>query len=124
MEVVSMLFYCGSIPNRAPIGLKDQTKQRLREGHSYSSNYGTGEIFRQIQVSKFNNDKVREDCWRAKLSKGTEDYLNRLLKRSLLLTALNSILPIKGVWKAFSLGSLDLILSIWLDEVRLAIDKL
>lgn len=97
------------------------TIQRLREGHSYSTNYTTGEIYRQIRRCQSENDKVTEDRWRGRLSALTEKYLKKLLKRDLLVKALDWILPFRGLWKHFQLGSMDIFLSIRCDEVCLPV---
>jgi hypothetical protein len=102
-------------------GLDAVTAQRLREGHSYSTNYPTGEIYRQIRRCQSEKDKVTEDRWRGRLSALTEKYLKKLLKRNLLVTALDSILLFRGLWKHFQLGSMDIFLSIRCDEVCLPV---
>jgi hypothetical protein len=66
----------------------------------------------------FNHDKAGEDRWRARIPKTKERDLNKLLKRRLLMKALNSIMPIPGLWRSFHFGSLDILLSIKFDEVR------
>jgi hypothetical protein len=103
------------------IGLDAVTTQRLREGHSYSTNYATGEIYRQIRRCQSEKSKVTEERWRGRLSALTEGYLKKLLKRDRLVTALDKILPFRGLWKHFQLGSMDIFLSIRCDEVCLLV---
>ena len=99
------------------VGLEPQAKRILKEGHSYSTNYTGGEIFRQIRRCQFNRDKIGEDRWRACLTENQESELDRLLERPLLLEALDSLLPYRGLWGAFYLGSMDMFLSLRCDEV-------
>lgn len=54
---------------------------------------------------------------RARLSDTMERDLKQLLNRELILNALDSLLPIKGLWKDFNLGSLDIVLHMRIDEV-------
>ncbi|KAM3074504.1 hypothetical protein ACMFMF_006511 [Clarireedia jacksonii] len=96
--------------------LDERVQQVLKEGYSYSTNYSGGEIFRQIRLCQFNGDKIGEDRWRARLSPNQDRDLNKLLKRRLLIQALDSILPFRGLWSAFHLGSMDIFLSIRCDE--------
>lgn len=60
---------------------------------------------------------MAEDRWRARLGENKEIDLNKLLKRGLLINALDSVLPIPGLWDDFHLGSMDIFLSIRCDEV-------
>ncbi len=56
-----------------------------------------------------------------KIKRFSEKYLNQLLKRSLLVAALDAILPCKGLLKHVQLGSLDISLSNKCEEVTLTI---
>lgn len=98
-------------------GLADKTKQRLREGYSYSINYTDGEIFRQIRLSQFQNDIIGEARWLARLSRTKARDLKALLKRKRLIEALDSILALRGLWSAFKLGSMDVFSTLKCDEV-------
>ena len=69
---------------------------------------------RRCQVS---GDKRGELQLRARLSDTMERDLKQLLNRELILNALDSLLPIKGLWKDFKLGSLDIVLHMRIDEV-------
>ncbi len=66
---------------------------------------------------------MREGRWRARLGILTEKYLKKLFKRRVLVSALDMLLPIKGLWKHFQPGSMDIVLSIRCDEVTLAADQ-
>ena len=99
------------------VGLEPQAKRILREGHSYSTNYTGGEVYRQTRLCQFNRDKIGEDRWRACLTKNQDRELDRLLERPFLLEALDSLLPYRGLWGAFYLGSMDMFLSLRCDEV-------
>ena len=101
------------------LDLSDDTRQNLREGYGYSSNYTDGEIFRQLRRCQVAADRLGEGRWRARYSPTKDRDLKQLLKRQTLLDALDSILPVKGLWKAFYLGSLDIFLALRCDEVRL-----
>ena len=98
-------------------GLADKTKQRLREGYTYSINYTDGEIFRQIRLSQFQNDIIGESRWRARLTRSKARDLKTLLKRKRLVNSLDSILAIRGLWSAFKLGSMDVFSTLRCDEV-------
>lgn len=102
------------------LGLNEEARQIFREGHSYSTNFTDGETFRQLRVSQFNGNRAGEDRCRARITANKERDLNKLLKRALLVNALDSILPMKGHWPHFHLGSMDIFLSIKCDEVRLS----
>ncbi|TGO32402.1 hypothetical protein BHYA_0321g00090 [Botrytis hyacinthi] len=91
-------------------GIDERTRGLLREGHSYSTNYSGGEIFRQIRLCQFNRDRIGEERWRARLTVNQNQDLNKLLKRSLLVFSLDSILPLRGLWGDFHM---DLILKTW-----------
>ena len=93
-----------------PTGLSKESRQILREGHSYSTNFTDGENFRQIRVCQFNRDRAGEDRCRARITASKEADLNKLLKRGPLISALDSILPMKGLWPAFHFGSMDIFL--------------
>jgi hypothetical protein len=99
------------------IGLGEPARQSLRDGYSYSSGYTDGEIFRYIRRCQLDGDSLGEDRWRARYSPTKERDLKQLLERKILLTALDSILPIRGLWKAFHVGSLDIFLTLRFDEV-------
>ncbi|KIM93529.1 hypothetical protein OIDMADRAFT_35637 [Oidiodendron maius Zn] len=94
-----------------------QSRQVFREGHSYSTNFTDGETFRQLRVCQFNGDRAGEDRCRARITANKERDLNKLLKRGLLVNALDSLLPMKGHWPPFYLGSMDVFLSMRCDEV-------
>ena len=88
----------------------------MREGYD-SSSYTDGDIFRQIRLSQLQNDRLKEDRWTGQLSNPKERDLRVLLKRTLLTKALDSMLPLRGVWEAFKLGSMDVFLPLRCDEV-------
>ncbi|KAH8674430.1 hypothetical protein BGZ60DRAFT_403952 [Tricladium varicosporioides] len=96
--------------------LENETKQAFREGFSYSAPYASGEIFRQIRLCHYNKDDLGEQQWRAKLSLYQEKYLNIILKRKILLSALDSVLHIRGLWRTFYIGSLNEFITIGCDE--------
>lgn len=97
--------------------LDDDTRHSLLGGHGYSSNYTDGEIFRQVRRCQVSADESGERKWRAMYSPTKERDLTQLLKRGIILNALDSLLLIKALWKDFHLGSLDIILHMRIDEV-------
>lgn len=103
-------------PANISLGLADKTKQRLREGYSYSVNYTDGEIFRQVRLSQIQNDSVSSDRWLARLTQSKTRDLRALLKRDILIKALDSILALRGLWGAFKLGSMDVFSTLRCDE--------
>jgi hypothetical protein len=70
-------------------------------------NYTDGEIFRQARLSQVQNDTLGSDRWLARLSQPKTRDLKALLKRDVLIKALDSILALRGLWGAFKLGSMD-----------------
>ena len=99
------------------VGLGENARQSLRDGYSYSANYSDGEIFRHVRRSQLAGNTLEERRWRSRYSKAKERKLKLLLKRPVLLNALDSILPVRGLWKAFHAGSLDFLVAQRCDEV-------
>lgn len=99
------------------LDLNNDTKQALREGYSYSAKYPSGEVFRHMRLCHYNNDPLGAERWRGRFSPSQDKFLNQLLKRPILLDALDSILHIQGVWREFYIGSLDVFLFPKCDEV-------
>jgi Protein of unknown function (DUF3723) len=112
-----------SVINRALINadnildLDNNTKQAFREGYSYSANYRSGEIFRYIRLCHFDNDELGVQRWRSRLSCHNDKYVELLLKRGILIKALDSVLHIQGLWRTFYVGSLDIFFTLRCDEV-------
>ncbi|KFY28058.1 hypothetical protein V491_00664 [Pseudogymnoascus sp. VKM F-3775] len=96
--------------------LDDDTRHSLLGGHGYSSNYTGGEIFRQLRRCQVAGDKLGEEQLRARLSNTMKRDLKQLLKRDIILNALDTLLPIRGLWKEFHLGSLHVLLHMRIDE--------
>ncbi|KAH6675994.1 hypothetical protein B0J14DRAFT_509686 [Halenospora varia] len=96
--------------------LEKDTKQTLREGYSYSAKYTSGEIFRYIRLCNYDNDTLGVQRWRGRLSDSQNQFLTRLLKRGMLVSALDSVLHIQGLWRTFYLGSLDVFLNLKCDD--------
>ncbi|CZT53525.1 uncharacterized protein RSE6_15146 [Rhynchosporium secalis] len=101
------------------LDLDKDTKQALREGYSYSAKYTSGEVFRHMRLCHYDNDPLGVQRWRGRFSHSQDKFLEQLLKRPILVTALDSILHIQGIWREFYIGSLDVILFPKCDEVRL-----
>ena len=70
-----------------------------------------------MRLAKYRQDEDAEKRWRSRLSPSKEKKVERLLKRTLLKEALDALLPIRGLWKALTLGSLDNFLDPGCDEV-------
>jgi hypothetical protein len=100
------------------LDLNKDTKQALREGYSYSAKYTSGEVFRQMRLCHYDNDSLGAQRWRGRFSPSQDKFLEQLLKRPILVAALDSILHIQGVWREFYIGSLDVILFPKCDEVN------
>ncbi|KFY03482.1 hypothetical protein V490_00177 [Pseudogymnoascus sp. VKM F-3557] len=96
--------------------LDDDTRHSLLGGYGYSSDYTDGEIFRQVHRCQASADKLGEIQWRARLTKTKNRDLDQLLRQEIILNALDSLLPIQGLWKEFNLGSLHLLLNMRIDE--------
>ncbi|OBT59293.1 hypothetical protein VE04_00377 [Pseudogymnoascus sp. 24MN13] len=96
--------------------LDDDTRHSLLGGYGYSSDYTDGEIFRQVRRCQVSADTLGEIQWRARLTATKNRDIDQLLKREIILNALDSLLPIKGLWKEFKLGSLHLLLNMRIDE--------
>ncbi|KFZ24817.1 hypothetical protein V502_00702 [Pseudogymnoascus sp. VKM F-4520 (FW-2644)] len=96
--------------------LDDDTRNSLLGGYGYSSDYTDGEIFRQVRRCQVSADTLGEIQWRARLTATKNRDIDQLLKREIILNALDSLLPIKGLWKEFKLGSLHLLLNMRIDE--------
>jgi len=99
-----------------PTGLAYKTRQRIREGYC-GSTFTDGEIFRQIRLSHFQKDHVKASRWMARLSPSKARDLRALVKRDVLMKALDSILAFRGLWVAFKLGSMDVFATLRCDEV-------
>lgn len=97
--------------------LNQDTKQMLREGYSYSAQYTSGEMFRYMRLCHYDNDPLGAQRWRGRFSPSQDDFLEQLFKRTILVTALDSILHIQGLWREFYIGSLDVFLFPKCDEV-------
>jgi len=97
--------------------LNTATKQTLREGYSYSTPFSSGEVFRQIRLCHFDKDEVGEQHWRGRLKPYQQKYLDIILKRKLLINALDSVLHIRGLWRTFYTGSLNEFIALGFDEV-------
>lgn len=100
--------------------LEDETRQALQEGHYYSANYKSGEIFRLMRQCHYNNDSQGVQLWRSKLTPPQDQFLNLLLKRNILITALDSVIGFHSLWRTFYIGSLDVIFFVRGDEVSLS----
>jgi hypothetical protein len=101
-----------------PIDLNKDTKQALREGYSYSAKYSSGEIFRHVRLCHYDNDALGVQRWRGRLTLSQDNLLMKLLKRDMLVEALDSVLHVQGFWREFYLGSLDVFLFLKCDEVN------
>jgi hypothetical protein len=97
--------------------LENETKEALREGYSYSAPYASGEIFYYMRRCHLRGDDIGEQRWRARLSDGQAKYYDILLKRTKIINALDSMLPIQGVWRGFYVGSLNHMIAFGADEV-------
>jgi hypothetical protein len=100
------------------LGLKKDTKQALREGYSYSAKYNSGEIFRHMRLCQYDHDTPGVQRWRGRLTPTQDSLLAKLLKRHMLVEALDSVLHVQGFWRGFYIGSLDAILFLKCDEVN------
>lgn len=101
------------------LGLNKDTKQALREGYSYSAKYHSGEIFRYMRLCQHSHDTTGVQRWRGRLTPTQDTLLAKLLKRDMLVEALDSVLHVQGFWRGFYLGSLDVLLFLKCDEVNL-----
>ncbi|KAH8799385.1 hypothetical protein F5884DRAFT_869304 [Xylogone sp. PMI_703] len=97
-------------------GLSNDARQSLRDGYFYSANYTDGEIFRHFRRCKLAGDENGEQHWRARYSQAKDRKLKQVLKRKDLLAALDSLLPVRGLWKAFHAGSVDILIIPKCDE--------
>jgi hypothetical protein len=55
--------------------------------------------------------------WQKKLKSYQEAYFETILKREILIKALDSVLNISGLWRGFYAGSLNDFISLGCDEV-------
>lgn len=110
-----------SINTNKILDLNHETREALREGYSYSAQYASGEIFRYIRLCHYSKDVLGESRWRARLSDYQDNYYIMLLRRSMLLSALDSVLEIQGLWRTFYIGSLNEFLALGCNEVSVQV---
>lgn len=97
--------------------LDTSAKQAFREGYTCGRVYKDGEIYRSIRLAHHQHDTIAQQRWRSRLSPSKGRKLEQLLRRFPIRDALDDLLPIRGLWKALTLGSIDNLLSPRCDEV-------
>jgi hypothetical protein len=99
--------------------LEIETKEALREGYSYSAPYASGEIWYHMRICHRKGDDIGERRWRAWFSVYQAKYYDTLLKRTKIINALDSVLPIQGLWRGFYVGSLNRVITFGADDVSI-----
>lgn len=102
-------------------GISYNVQRTIGTRYSYVANHSDGEIFRNISYSRLAGDVTAEKWWTSRFNKSEEKKLRLLLNHPRLKAAFDSILPIRGIWRAFHAGSLDFFLALRIDEVRLLV---
>ncbi|KAF3481568.1 uncharacterized protein GIQ15_04327 [Arthroderma uncinatum] len=83
----------------------------MREEHSNAHQFCDGDIYRNLRYYQSRESENEEEKWRARLSSGKRDDLDRMdLKARRLRRAFDRLLPFKGLWSALKLGYLGRLL--------------
>ena len=77
-----------------------------------------------MRLCHYENDALGVQRWRGRLSNSQDQFLSQLFKRGMLISALDSVLHIQGLWRTFYVGSLDVFLNLKCDEVSVVISLL
>ena len=82
------------------LGISKTLERSLREGFSNEGQPSDGQIYRNIRQYILQDDLVTERQWWARLSsKNKRRDLRRLLRHERYTTALDTLLPIIGLWE-------------------------
>ncbi|KAF3484322.1 uncharacterized protein GIQ15_03646 [Arthroderma uncinatum] len=82
----------------------------MREEHSNAHQFCDGDIYRNLRYHQSHENENEEEKWRARLSPGKRDDIDRMdSKARRLRRALDRLLPFTGLWSALKLGSWSII---------------
>lgn len=104
--------------------LSPSTANYIRKNDLNSSRFCDGDIFRHLRFATLHSDLAERKKWLARLSitkrrdvLQLEKRANREHETALLLNALDSLLPLPGLWLALKLGTFHRLLSLRCPEV-------
>lgn len=100
------------------IALPPAATAAIEEEYPNARNFCDGVIYRYLRQSQLARDRAQEGRWLARLSEGKRKDLQHLRdKLGPLNDALDSLLPMPGLWPTLQLGTLHRIVTLKCPEV-------